>query len=645
MTSSTRPLKAGRSFTVVIPTTRLVQLRWDKATYQPGEACELLVAGRGLGRSAVTVVVERQVEGTAWEQVASLEPEVSADKTKANVRWQFPGVDDVAFQGGHLVRAAWDRQRAEPGERLDLTAEAEGLEGAELTFEIEAEDAQGAWRPVEALRAPLAEGRAAQSWVVPGRAGPGDAPGPVGEVLEARFEDAALAPGQLAWAVARARNLDGQQLSFQLELQSEEGAWEPVAHALSTVQAGSVRASLQLPAPRAPLHGAEGSALLEPRFAAPPQAGAPVQATVRALGLEGASLRFSLEAEGPAGWVEVGEAHASVAQGRAAAELTVPGATLEQHRAAPGPVSCRFEGPLSPGSAAALHALAPGRDGEMLTFVLQAEEPGGAWRDVASQQAGVARGEARVTAALPEAAHEELHGRPGPVFALFDGPLAAGAPAALLVRAPGRDGEALTLTLQREEEDGRWTDLPSVEARVAAGEARASAPVPAQAAPPPGRDASILLLPPAGPAVPGEELELRLEAGPALEGERLQAALELEGPDGAFAAVARAELSVSRGAAACRLRWPAPPDPAAAAPAYGLLWAAARGALDAPLPLRFRGLGLAGTLTLEAELDDGAGFRPLGRFAGLQLADLENLELRVRHSPGASRGEAPDGRT
>jgi hypothetical protein len=84
-----RPLKTGAAFTLVIAAPRMYKLAWDKANYAPGDACELSLAGRNLGKAPLDLVVEVEKDGV-WMAVEKLQAKVEDGEITAVANWKFP---------------------------------------------------------------------------------------------------------------------------------------------------------------------------------------------------------------------------------------------------------------------------------------------------------------------------------------------------------------------------------------------------------------------------------------------------------------------------------------------------------------------------------------------------------------------------
>ena len=87
---TSRPLRTGKSFLIVVPSRRVIGRRWDKSHYDPGEECRLTVHGEGLGKDPLSVTVECENEDGTWSEVARLKAEVGDGEDQAIVSWRLP---------------------------------------------------------------------------------------------------------------------------------------------------------------------------------------------------------------------------------------------------------------------------------------------------------------------------------------------------------------------------------------------------------------------------------------------------------------------------------------------------------------------------------------------------------------------------
>jgi len=60
-----RPLRTGATFTLVVSSTQVNYVHWNRNDYAPGDSCVLTIKGKNLGTEAVEVVIEEEQEGGA----------------------------------------------------------------------------------------------------------------------------------------------------------------------------------------------------------------------------------------------------------------------------------------------------------------------------------------------------------------------------------------------------------------------------------------------------------------------------------------------------------------------------------------------------------------------------------------------------
>jgi uncharacterized protein YfaS (alpha-2-macroglobulin family) len=84
-----RPLKTGAAFTLVIAAPRMHKLAWDKANYAPGDACELSLTGKNLGKGPLELVIESEQNGV-WMEVDKVQAKVDDGQATAAANWKFP---------------------------------------------------------------------------------------------------------------------------------------------------------------------------------------------------------------------------------------------------------------------------------------------------------------------------------------------------------------------------------------------------------------------------------------------------------------------------------------------------------------------------------------------------------------------------
>ena len=148
-----RPLRTGAGFVLVVPAARLVSGRWDKVTYQAGDACRLTVVGVGLGKEPLAVTIESEGERGGWSPVAKVRAEVAAGEKEATASWSFPAASVVPgaatvreADGSRLSDARFEDHRdLRPGGTAWVRARAEGFEGSRLQVVLEREESPGKW--------------------------------------------------------------------------------------------------------------------------------------------------------------------------------------------------------------------------------------------------------------------------------------------------------------------------------------------------------------------------------------------------------------------------------------------------------------------------------------------------------------------
>ena len=252
-----RPLKTGKEFTLVVGLPRVIQLRWDRANYDPGDPCQLMLDGSHLGKKPLDLTIEVEDEQSAWSTVATVQARVEGSEAKAVADWKFPVPPGyaaaVAAQAeakkGRLIRAHWEKTGLTAGDTVTVHVEAHQLEGTALVFLIEREAPDGSWRYQAHVEGAIKGGRCEVEWQVPAAAKSMSADGgaAAGSLLECRFEDGAdLLAGQTAWLVAKGGGLEGRLVDIVLEREQGENEWVPVGKAVSTVKVGEARAGIPL---------------------------------------------------------------------------------------------------------------------------------------------------------------------------------------------------------------------------------------------------------------------------------------------------------------------------------------------------------------------------------------------------------------
>ncbi len=138
---TSRPLKTGTQFLLVLPRHRFVYRHWDKEKYLPGEEAELILEGEGIGKGPFEFEVEvADTENGPWSPCATVKATVQGDK--ATAKYKIP----KGNPHGHLTKAEWKRTKGKPGDRIGLHVEADGYEGGWLGIYVEFKDPEdGQW--------------------------------------------------------------------------------------------------------------------------------------------------------------------------------------------------------------------------------------------------------------------------------------------------------------------------------------------------------------------------------------------------------------------------------------------------------------------------------------------------------------------
>lgn len=235
-----RPLRTGKSFTLVLPRKRFVYRHWDKEKYLPGEEAQLVLEGEGIGSEKPEFVIERaDRENGPWTPVATVQAKVEGDKATAMYKFPKPP------PRGRLTRVEWKRKTAKPGDQLGMHVEARGYEGGFLSIHVERRGENGEWDVYSRWQGEIEQGKYDTAFLVP-KGKPKPADGKDGKVVELSFERTPEENGR-AWMVARTRNFDGSSLQFVLERSDASGNWEELGTAASTVKDGVARNSVPVP--------------------------------------------------------------------------------------------------------------------------------------------------------------------------------------------------------------------------------------------------------------------------------------------------------------------------------------------------------------------------------------------------------------
>jgi hypothetical protein len=160
-----RPLRTNRNFALVVRQTRLVQGRWDKTSYDPGEECELTVTGQRLGDEPLTLEIEIQ-EDRGWQRVEVLHAEINSEATEAHARWTIPRKkpqplpEGAQPSQGAIVEARFEDTDLEMGGTAWVAARFSGLDESMAQFVLERLRPDGSWAEVGRATSTVRDGRA-----------------------------------------------------------------------------------------------------------------------------------------------------------------------------------------------------------------------------------------------------------------------------------------------------------------------------------------------------------------------------------------------------------------------------------------------------------------------------------------------------
>lgn len=171
---TSRPLRTGRCFLLVLPRRRVFTGRWDKIHYQPGALCRLSIKGFGLGTGPFELIVEAEHGEGQWEPVAKVRAEVQDEGKEAVANWRLPaapvglGVASVLeIDGSFLSDARFEDARDLDGEGpVWVLARAAGFDGQCVQVMLEREFGAGNWQVVGRAAATVRSG-AMRAAVVP----------------------------------------------------------------------------------------------------------------------------------------------------------------------------------------------------------------------------------------------------------------------------------------------------------------------------------------------------------------------------------------------------------------------------------------------------------------------------------------------
>src|SRR4051794_27896652 len=242
-TLTSRPLKTGKSFLLVVRAPLVQHLGWDAAGYSAGDTCKLAISGKNLGKDPVEVSIEVERDG-GWVEIEKVKAQVDSDESKATVEWKVPAVEGhgeaAAAQKGEVVRAIWANPDVAEGEALTAQAEGERLEGKTLLLMVEREFPDGTWRCVFHDERQVRDGKCELTWTPPVEgAGPdGTRPPPPGSLVGCSFEDGRdLGAADVGWLKVNCAGLEQQAVQIVLE-RDDGGDWSEVSSAVSTVKSG-----------------------------------------------------------------------------------------------------------------------------------------------------------------------------------------------------------------------------------------------------------------------------------------------------------------------------------------------------------------------------------------------------------------------
>lgn len=250
---TSRPLKTGKTFTLVVHAPRLHHLGWDRTDYAPGDACRLTLTGKNLGKHPFDVLVEAEQDGV-WVEVEKVRATADSSQSAATVEWTFPVPRGHAEAQaareqtlrGNLIRAVWAQPEVTEGGVLEAQVEAEGMDGKKLVILVEREFPDGSWRCVSHAEGEVRAGRFEIAWTPPPQgAGLGAAVGVAqGSLVGCKFEDGhELGASETAWLKVSCAGMEKQTVQIVLEREDGEG-WAELSSAVSTIKAGEARAGI-----------------------------------------------------------------------------------------------------------------------------------------------------------------------------------------------------------------------------------------------------------------------------------------------------------------------------------------------------------------------------------------------------------------
>jgi hypothetical protein len=461
---SSRPLRSGVPYRVVVPRRARLKLGWDKLFYSPGDEATLTCES-DLDADDLALVVEQQGAGGVWTRLTELQAPANGKKSSATLR--FPKLGEPLR--GELVSASVSSPEALPGDLLGLEVVTKGLDRAFNRVTIERQRDDGVWEIVTRWQGDIVKDRLKTDYRLPGDRGRDPAQRSQGKLVSASFAEGELRPGGTAWLTAAVEGLAGELLYFELERQDAYGAWQPAGSGCASPSSGSARVGVAL----------EGVALKPERFGAArfegvPQASAPLQVAATIDGPDGTGLQLLLEVEtAPGEWAPVSRTEATLKGGEASASFEAPMPAAAVAQVAGELVSARVsKAAAEPGDLLGLQVVTKGLDGAWSRVTLERERDGG-WEAITSWQGEIAKDLLETGYQLPggKGPGREAQGRL--VSARFeDQGLTAGEMAWLCAAVEGLAGARLSFELERQDVYGAWHPAGSGCATESGGSAR-----------------------------------------------------------------------------------------------------------------------------------------------------------------------------
>jgi phage protein D len=357
--------------------------KWTQAKdarHQHGESADVSVACKLKDPTDVRIVFEQQlIGGRLWEELDAKLVKTSGGEAKASFDIEHPHGAEAGTAHDQLLRSpAWSKK---PGgeARTDgiLSVEAPGLaEGRKVNLIVERLGRDGKWTALKTVEAKVEKG-VAQAAVDLAHSSTKPQPDDAQVLASPKWEKGDLAHGDLGKLSVAAPKLDGRQVRLVVEC-NDGGEWVAVGEKLVKVAGGKAEAHIPL------LHPASGDDA--PDLAAAAFDPATGFATVAAPGLDGRTVRFTLERQRSGKWNVSGAMTALVKGGMASAKLAAP-------------VTGKLTAPawdndtLTHGDVVQVSVAAAGLDGEQVEFALERLRDG-AWTAAGVEQARVAQGKA-----------------------------------------------------------------------------------------------------------------------------------------------------------------------------------------------------------------------------------------------------------